>query len=289
MSLLDKIGRIRLVELGTYNGLTVYAKCEHENPSGSIKDRIAYRMVTDAVNDGRLKKGMTITDISSGNTGIALAMVGRELCYPVMIVTGTGVTEEAKEMILGYGADLVPVNGHNDVARMRIKQMMDDSPGQYFYTKQDENPSCLQSNMDFGAEIYAEMASRGLEVDAFIASLGTGATVCGVGIALKQRNPRTKVCLVKPKEEYDVHGVGDRDTYSIDIPIFDNNRGVIDLWPVVKEEDAIRSALELHEKALYVGVSSGAIFSAAKELEKMMRGNVVIPFPDHMNRYTSLW
>lgn len=282
MQLLKKIGKTPLVKLEAFGDLAVYAKLEYKNPSGSVKDRIAYRMVRDAEDSGVLGKGMGIIEVSSGNTGIGLAMVGKELGHPVTIVTGFGVTDDAKRIIKAYGAEVVEVEGWNKKCYERVNEIMEGKLGHFFWPNQATSLSALKSNEELGEEI-----ARQLDVDVFLASMGTGSTITGVARALKKRNPKTKIYLVLPAAEYSVHGVGDYADTTVPLPLFDKT--IVDHEIRIAEEDAVKAARRLHSNyGHYVGISSGAVFAAAEKISSREKGNAVIIFPDSGNRYTDI-
>lgn len=280
--MLGEIGNTPLVELASFDESVLYAKLEHQNPSGSIKDRIAYRMILDARDSGELKRGMGIIEVSSGNTGIALAMVGRELGCPVTIITGAGVTDGAKRRIRGYGGKVIEVDGYFSNCYKKVDHLMSAKPNFYYCPRQERNPVALKSNEDLGYEIADQV-----DVDVFLASMGTGSTISGVGKALKQRNPHTQVHLVLPDGEYHFHGVDDPNETTVSLPNF--NKDVVDHEIRIKEEAAIEAARRLHEEYGHtVGVSSGAVFAASERIATQQIGNILIIFPDNGDRYTDI-
>ncbi len=282
MSVLEQIGKTPLVKLTSFGNSTIYAKLENENPSGSVKDRIAYRMIRDAEESGKLKKGMGIIEVSSGNTGTALAMIGKELGYDVTIVVPSYATDDVRRRIRSYGAELIEVEGFVGKCKEKIKKLIENNPN-YYFTEQDSNPSVIKSNEDLGNEI----ANTLKKINFFAYSIGTGATITGVGGALKRINTKTQVYAVLPKDEYSVPGVDDPKDSTVPLKLFDAK--IIDHEIRISEEYAIVAAKKLHhDYGHYVGVSAGAIYAAAEKIAKQETGNIVIIFPDSGDRYTHI-
>ncbi len=277
-----------LLKLGVFGLLTVFAKLENKNPSGSIKYKTVSRMLDNALASGALRSGMHIIEISSGNTGIALALRGKELGYPVSIITVKDTTGRSKELIRNYGADLVEVNGWFADGEKIIKERMEKEPGKWFYLEQGSNPNSLLSNSDLGIEIAEQFKKldKG-NIDIYIGSVATGSTLSGVGRALKKINSKTVVYRVLPKIEFTYPGVDDEGVGTISFPLYDKN--VVDKRIKVEENVAIEGARELQRTYGYsVGISAGANFAAVKELAQTERGNCIIIFPDSGNRYDIL-
>ncbi len=277
-----------LVKLGTFESLTIYAKLENKEPSGSIKYRTISRIIDDARASGALKDGMRIIEISSGNTGIGLALRGKQLGYPVTILTVKDATERAKEMIRSYGAELVEVDGWFVDAEKLVRERMEREPGKWFYTKQISNSSSLASNYDLGMDIVSQFRelSQGT-IDVYVGSASTGSTLTGVGGALKKVNPKTVVYRVLPKVEYAYPGVDDEEVSTVPLPLYDGQ--IVDKKIRIEESAAVEAARELRKTYKHdVGISAGADFAAAKEIAKSEKGNCVIVFPDSGNRYDVL-
>lgn len=274
-----------LVKLDSFENMTLYAKLENRNPSGTIKYRTAKNMIDNAISSGILKEGMTIIEHTSGNMGIAIAYIGKKLGYPVTIIGGKLLTPEAKDIIRKYGAKLVEVDGWFIDCEKRVKEIISKNPESYFWVQQGSNPNSLESNFNLGLEIanqfYEQYKSR---IDVFLASMGTGSTITGVGKALKERNPKTKVYLVLPDGEYKYVGVDDKGESTVPMPLFNPN--IADGEVRVKESEAIEAAKILHrDYGHYVGISAGADFAAAKKVSREEKGNAVIIFPDSGDRY----
>lgn len=279
----------KLAELGMFNDLTIYAKLENENPTGTIKYRTALRMIQDAERSGGLRKGMRIIEHTSGNTGIALAYIGQKLGYPVTIITGRPVTSDSKRLIRTYGAELVEVDGWFKDCDEKVSEIIRGNQELYYWPQQVKNQSSLASNTDLGREIASQFRERGKQADIFLASMGTGSTIAGVAAGLKKVNPDTIVYLVLPEGEYIYAGVDDKEESTVPLPLFDPR--IVDKRIRVGESAAIAAARELHlDYGHYVGVSSGAVFAAARHLglEERASGNAVITFPDKGDRYTDV-
>lgn len=282
------IEKTSLVKLDTFGSLTVYAKLENQNPSGSIKYRTVSKMLRDAEESGTLKEGMHLIEISSGNTGIALALRGKELGHPVTIITIKDATERSKELIRSHGAELVELNGWHVDGQKIIDERMKKEPEKWFWIRQLSNPSSLASNFDLGMEIAEQFGSlyKGL-IDFYVGSASTGSTLSGTGRALKKVNPKTVVYRVLPKTEYKYPGVDDEGVSTVPTPLYDDH--IVDKKIRVEENAAIEAARELQRTYGHdVGISAGADFAAVKEIARQNSGNCVIIFPDSGNRYNIL-
>ena len=274
-----------LVRIDTFNRLTIYAKLENLEPSGSVKYRTVSRMLDDAISSGELKAGMRLVEVTSGNTGIALALRGKELDHKVTIVASQLATEETKRMIEGYGAEIIESDSYAKGVKL-VEKMMREELGRWYWTRQTSNPSSLKATIALGKEILGQFKNQfGGTIDYYVGSIATGSTLSGVGKAFKDANPQAIVYRVAPKAEFKYPGVEDVDETSMSlIPIFDN--AVVDEVIKVDENDAIDAARELNTRYNHnVGVSSGADFFAAKELAERHEGNCVIIFPDSGDRY----
>jgi len=289
-NILDSIGNTPLVELKYLSrnpAVRIFAKLEGFNPTGSVKDRIAHYMLKQAEKSGKLRAGLTILEATSGNTGIALAMIGRLKGYPVKVVMPENVSPERVQLLQLYGAEIVfsdgtkGTNGAVEVARELGKDPTYFMPDQY---SNEANP--LAHYETTAVEILQELP----QVDAFIAGLGTGGTLMGVGRRLKEENPGVKVIAIEPHPEEIVDGLRNLSDGFIP-PIIDLD--MLDGKTVVRSKDAVLSTRELCEKeGLFVGVSSGAVARCAARLsERMRRGNIVALFADSGWKYLSsgLW
>jgi cysteine synthase B len=288
--IIDSIGDTPLVELKHCSpnpGVRLFAKLEGTNPTGSVKDRIVKEMVLDAEREGLLKPGDTIVEASTGNTGIALAMVGRSRGYQVRVVMPENVYPEIPRTLSAYGAivEQIPaengVRGAMEAAREMAKRedwlMMD----------QFCNPSNTRAHYETtGPEILADLP----HVDVFLAGLGTGGTLMGVGQRLKEANPGTRIIAVEPHPGYQVQGLKSLADGFIP-PILDFS--LLDGKILVRSAHAFRAAAEImRREAIFAGVSSGAVLHAAEKVAaRLDHGNVVLLFADSGWKYlaTNLW
>jgi cysteine synthase B len=288
--IIDSIGNTPLVELKHCSpnpDVRLFAKLEGANPTGSVKDRIVKRMVLDAEREGVLKRGDTIVEASTGNTGIALAMVGRSRGYRVRVVMPENVYPEIPRTLAAYGADVeqIPaesgVRGAMEVARAMAKQ------NGWLMIDQFCNPSNTLAHYETtGPEVLADLP----RIDVFLAGLGTGGTLMGVGQRLKEANPSTQVIAVEPHPGYQVQGLKSLADGFIP-PILDF--GLLDGKILVRSAHAFRAAAEImRREAIFAGVSSGAVLHAAEKVaSRLERGNVVLIFADSGWKYlaTNLW
>jgi cysteine synthase B len=297
-SLLDRIGGTPLLRLerlalaeGVRAAVELYVKAEWFNPGGSVKDRPVLRMLTDAQRDGRLRPGVTILDSTSGNAGIAYAMIGAVKGYPVELVMPASASEERRHIIAAYGARIVlsdPLEG-SDGAILTARDIYARAPDRYFKPDQYNNPSNWRAHYDTTAvEILEQTAGR---VTHFVAGLGTTGTLVGAGRRLHEANPRIRVVAVEP--DGPLHGLeGLKHIASSIVPgIYDPS--VHDEKLSVTTEAGYAMARRLaREEGMLVGESTGAAVEAALRLAAGLRGGVVVVIaPDAGERYfsTPLW
>ena len=296
-SALDLIGDTPLVEIHKItegivpSGVRIYAKLEGFNPGGSVKDRPALRMVQEGIRTGKLRPGKTILDSTSGNTGIALALIGRILGYPVELIVPANVSVERKKIIYAYGAKVTysdPLEGSDGAIRL-CRQILDENPGKYFKPDQYFNPMNPQAHYDTTApEIYRQTNQT---ITHFVAGIGTGGTVMGTGRYLKEMNPAIQVIAVEPDDA--LHGLeGLKHMASSIVPgIYHEEE--LDEKISVATDDAYAMVYRLsQEEGLLVGQSSGAaLFAALKIARKLRSGTIVTLFPDFGDKYltTNLW
>ena len=288
--IIDSIGDTPLVELKHCSpkpGVRLFAKLEGTNPTGSVKDRIVKEMVLDAEEAGLLKPGDTIVEASTGNTGIALAMVGRSRGYTVRVVMPENVYPEIPRTLAAYGAIVEQIPAENGVrGAMEIAREMAKREG-WLMMDQFCNPSNTKAHYETtGPEIIDDLP----EVDIFLAGLGTGGTLMGVGRRLKEANPETRVIAVEPHPGYQVQGLKSLADGFIP-PILDF--GLLDGKILVRSAHAFQAAAEImRREAIFAGVSSGAVLHAAEKVAaRLERGNVVLIFADSGWKYlaTNLW
>jgi len=287
-NILDLIGNTPLLRL---KGERIFAKAEFLNPGGSIKDRVALAMLEGAERDGRLRPGCTIVEPTSGNTGIGVALVGRLKGYRVRIVMPEGMSEERKKLVRALGAELILTPDSEGIAGAiaRVRQMAAEEPDIYV-PQQFENPDNPRVHYEETArELWRQM---GGDIAAFVAGVGSGGTLQGVGKFLKEHRPETKLVAVEPKNAsallghepglHQIQGIGDGFVPAIlDVSLIDE---VIE----VSDEDAIATTRELgREFGLLVGISSGANVWAARQLARRIPGNITTVLPDRAERYFS--
>jgi cysteine synthase A len=287
-NILDLIGNTPVLKL---NGHRIYAKAEFLNPGGSIKDRVARSMLEGAERDGRLKPGSIIMEPTSGNTGIGLALVGRLKGYRVQIVMPEGMSVERKKLIKALGAELVltPDEASIPGAVERARQLAAEDP-RIFIPNQFENPDNPRVHYEETAhELWRQMTG---EIDCFVAGVGSGGTLQGVGKFLKEHKPEVKLVAVEPKNVaallghepglHQIQGIGDGFIPGVlDVSLVDD---VIE----VTDEDAIETTRQMGaDNGLLVGISSGANLWAARELARKIKGNIVTVLPDRAERYFS--
>jgi len=292
-SALDLIGRTPLVRItritaGLNPAVRIYAKLERGNPGGSVKDRPAFRMIEDAERSGLLTRDKIILDSTSGNTGIAYAMIGAVKGYQVKIVIPENASVERKKIMSGFGAELVissPFDGADGAIRL-AKEILNDNPTRYFQPDQYNNPSNPKAHeLTTGPEIIAGTAGS---ITHFIACVGTGGTIMGTGRALRAFRKDAKVLSVHPDDTmHGIEGTKYLEEGAIVPGIFD--KSFPDERLSVNTEAAFDMTKRLaREEGLFVGTSSGAALAAAMTLaEKLDRGVIVVMFPDGGDRYLS--
>jgi cysteine synthase A len=287
-NILDLIGKTPLLRL---KGENVYAKAEFLNPGGSIKDRVALAMIEGAERVGRLKPDSIIVEPTSGNTGIGLALVGRLKGYVVRIFMPENMSEERKKLIKALGAELVltPAGESIEGAVRRAKAMAAEDP-RVFMPDQFSNPDNPRVHYEETAhELWRQMSG---EIDCFVAGVGSGGTLQGVGKFIKERKPKARIVAVEPKNVsallghepglHQIQGIGDGFIPAVlDVKLVDD---VVE----VSDEDAIATTRELGRNAgLLVGISSGANVWAARQMARKLDGNIATVLPDRAERYFS--
>jgi cysteine synthase B len=289
MGVLDSIGNTPLVKLETLTAnprVKVLAKLEGNNPGGSVKDRIAYYMVRDAEETGRIKKGDTILEATSGNTGIGLAMVGAALGYKVVLVMPECVSLERRKILEAFGAELMlsPGNEGTDGAIKRARKMMEESPAGYFMPNQFDNPANIRAHYETtGREIIDQTNGQ---IDVFVAGMGTTGTLMGAGKRLKEYNGNIRIVGVEPLLGHKIQGLKNMQE-SIVPKIF--NRSFPDEIINVNDDDAFATTRKLAlQEGIFAGMSSGAaVFGALAMAARIEHGTVVVVLPDRGDRYLS--
>ena len=286
-NLVEAIGYTPLVELPRLSPkptVRVYAKLEGRNPTGSVKDRIARAMIEDAEERGQIAPGQTILEPTSGNTGISLAMICRRKGYPLKVVLPDNVTEERIGLLRMYGAEVVlseGAKGSNGAVELALQ--MAERDASYYMPYQYGNEANPRAHYEGTApEILEELD----EVAAFVAGLGTGGTLMGVGRRLKEEDPDTLLIATEPMQGEDVQGLRSLDDGFIP-PILDVS--LLDRKIMVANREAIVWTQRLlHEEGVFAGVSAGAIASVAVRIgDELDGGNVVFLIPDDGWKYLS--
>ncbi|WP_163192784.1 cysteine synthase A [Clostridium thermarum] len=298
-NLTDLIGNTPLLELTSYNrkkglGAEVVAKLEYFNPAGSVKDRIAFAMITDAEKKGLIKEGTVIIEPTSGNTGIGLAFVSAAKGYRLILTMPETMSIERRKLLKALGAELVLTPGSEGMkgAIQKAQELAEEIPNA-FIPQQFANPANPEIHRNTTAqEILRDTDGK---VDIFVAGVGTGGTVTGVGEVLKAGNPNVKIVAVEPFDSpvlsggkpgpHKIQGIGAGFVPDI------LNTEVIDEIIKVKNEDAFETSREVAKaEGLLVGISSGAALYAATELAKREENKgkrIVVLLPDTGERYLS--
>jgi len=277
---------------------TIFAKSEQMNLTGSIKDRMALHIIRKAYAEGRLHAGDTIVEATSGNTGIAFAALGRALGHPVTIFMPNWMSRERMDLIHSLGATIVPISKQRGgfLGSIRMAEEMAEARDDVFLPRQFSNTANVDAHAQTtGPELYLQLKSEGLKVDAFVAGVGTGGTVMGVGKYLKQENPATRVYPMEPAESPTLSTgckVGQHRIQGISDEFVPGILQLHDLEPVVdvNDGDSILMAQKLaSELGLAVGISSGANFLAAVKVQDAMGGDAVVAtvFADDNKKYLS--
>jgi len=296
-SVIDLIGNTPLLEISRITagllrpGVRIFAKLETFNPGGSVKDRAARKMVEVDLNNGELRPGKVIIDSTSGNTGIALAMVGTALGYPVELVMAANVSRERKRIISAFGAKAIysdPLEG-SDGAIVLCRKIIDENPQRYFKPDQYNNDANPQAHFETtGPEIWEQTGGR---ITHFVAGIGTSGTVMGTGRYLKLRNPAVKVIAAEPDDA--MHGLEGLKHMSSSIVPGIYHEDQLDRKIPVSTEESYDMVYALGQvEGMLVGQSSGAAMIAALRVARELReGCVVTVFPDSGDKYlsTNLW
>lgn len=281
-SIVDLVGgtpliRLRSVERAAGTGAEVWAKCEFDNPGGSVKDRAARQMILDALADGRLTPDKRLIDSTSGNTGVAYAMIGAALGIPVTLVMPANVSVARKHITLAYGVELIhssELEGSDGAIRL-VQQLVAEDPGRWFYPDQYANPSNPRAHyLGTGAEILAQTEGR---VTHFVTGVGTTGTVMGTGRRLKDHDRNIRVLAIQPDDGW--HGLeGMKHLPSSIVPPIWAPDGVIDdiIWMPTDEGWGAAERL-VHDEGLFVGHSAGANVAGALRVARTAKaGDVVV-------------
>lgn len=288
MNILKTIGNTPLVNLKNIGDGRIYVKLEKTNPAGSIKDRAAYEMITAAINNGDLKPGMKIVEPTSGNTGIAIAMIGKALGYPVTIIMPSSMSVERRALIKSYGAEIILTEDNAmQGAVNKAKELL--ATGEYFMPNQFANKNNALAHEKYtGPEIYNALS----DISGFIAGVGTGGTVTGVSHYLKSKNKNISIWALEPEESplisknvagpHKIQGIGANFVPEL------LDRDALDKIITIKSDEAIEMAKRLSsEEGLLVGISSGANVVGALKMAEEIDGKIVTVLPDTAERYIS--
>jgi len=287
-NILDLIGNTPLIQL---KGENIFVKAEFLNPGGSIKDRVALAMLEGAERDGKLKPDSIIVEPTSGNTGIGVALVGKLKGYQVRIVMPENMSVERKKLIRALGAELVMTPGDDGIkGSVERVQEMAAQDSRIFVPQQFENPDNPRIHYEQTApELWRQMTGN---IASFVAGVGSGGTLQGVGKFLKEHKPDVKIMAVEPKDVsallghepglHQIQGIGDGFVPTIlDVSLVDDVLEVTD-------EDAIETTRQLgRDYGMLVGISSGANVWAARQLSSRIKGNITTVLPDRAERYFS--
>lgn len=290
-NILETIGNTPLVELSKSSpkpNVHIFAKLEGENPTGSLKDRIIKYMVEAAEADGSLTRDRILLEPTSGNTGISLAMVGKVKGYRVRVVMPENVSPERSQILRSYGAEIIFTDGKRGTnGAIEVAQELARNDKTYRMLYQYGNPANPQAHFETtGVEILRDLP----KVDAYVAGLGTGGSLMGVGRRLKLHDPITKVIAVVPHPDDAIMGLRNLEDGFIP-PILDLS--LLDGRMMIDSKDAFRGTRDLMEReGIFAGVSSGAVLAAGQRLAKRMdSGNIVCLLADGGWKYlsTQLW
>jgi cysteine synthase B len=277
-SVLDLIGNTPMVDISALSpnpAVRIVAKLEGANPGGSVKDRAALWMITEAEKEGRLRPGQTILESSSGNTGIALAMIAKVRGYPFKVVLPENVSIERRQALEVWGAEIIdsPGSEGSNGAMRRAKALVAEHP-EWYFPYQYGNPSNPKAHYEgTGPEIWRDCP----EVTHFIAGLGTAGTLMGTGRFLRERNPDVKIWAIEPPAGELVDGLKNIDEGFVP-EVFEDNDGyeLLDRRIIVRPRESIEWLRRMTELGLFVGISSGAIMAGAAKCASELDTGVIV-------------
>ena len=288
-NILETIGStpmVRINQLCPNSKVNIFAKLEGFNPTGSIKDRIALRMVEAAEREGKLRKGHTIIEPTSGNTGIGLAIAGIVKGYPVEIVMSSAVSIERRKIIRSYGAKVIltPADEGTDGAIRLARKMVADNPDKYFMPDQFANAANYLAHYEKTAiEIWQQTDGQ---IDYLVCAVGTSGTLMGLSRFLRTMKPDIKVVCAHPTKGHYIQGLKNMEE-AIVPEIY--NPSLIDVQEMIESEEAFEMARHIIvQEGIFAGMSSGAAMLAAiRTAERIESGNIVVVFPDRAEKYLS--
>lgn len=277
-SVLEMIGNTPLVDVSQISPnpqVRILGKMEGQNPAGSVKDRIALAMITEAENDGLLKPGSTIIEPSSGNTGIAMAMISRIKGYKIKIVLPGNVSIERRQLLEVYGAEIIDSpgeQGSNGAVRMAI-ELADANPDWVFLYQYANEANPRAHYQTTGPEIFRDVP----EVTHFVAGLGTSGTLMGVGTYLKEQNPDIKVLAVEPPSGEQVEGLRSLDDGYVP-PVFEKWGGyeLLDGKSIVRPRESLEYTRALADVGIFSGISAGAALAGAVKVARKIESGVIV-------------
>jgi cysteine synthase A len=290
-SVLQAVGNTPLIRLTKMSSGNVLAKAEFLNPGGSIKDRVGKHIIEVAEKEGTIKPGMTIIEATSGNTGIGLALVGVRKGYSVICVMPENVSEERKKIIQAFGGEIIFTAAEESLpgSLKKMEEVTSADPEKYFVVNQFSNPHNPEIHYrETAPEIWKD--TKG-EIDIFVAGVGSGGTLQGIGQFLKEKNPNIRIVAVEPKNSaallgrepglHQIQGIGDGFVPAVlDVKL-------VDMVFTVSDEEAIETTRRLSkEEGLLLGTSSGANIFAALHVDNG-RNRVITVMPDRAERYFS--
>ena len=266
--------------------VALYAKLEGFNPTGSIKDRVALKMIEEAEIKGELTRDKVIIEATSGNTGIGLSMIGRVKGYKVLIVMSSAVSIERQKMIKAFGGEIILTDSTlgTDGAIMKVREMITETPDRYFNPNQFSNRhNKLAHYKTTAEEIWTQ--TQGL-ITHFVSSLGTSGTLMGVGMGLREKNRSIKIVEAHPVRGHYIQGLKSMEE-AIVPEIYDPSQ--IDESVMIESEEAFEMSRRIvNEEGIFVGMSSGAAMLAALRVaKKIEKGVIVVIFPDRGEKYLS--
>jgi len=290
MRILSAIGNTPLIELNNLNNkkpkVRILGKLEGTNPGGSVKDRPAYWMIKKAEESGRLTKGKIVLEPTSGNTGIALAMIGAAKGYRVKLCMPECVSTERQHILEALAAEgvLTPASQGTDGAIRKAHQLLGAEPDKYYMPNQFENDSNVLAHYETtGPEVFSQTNG---EIDVFVAGMGTTGTLMGAGRYLKEKKPQVRIVGIEPTEGHTIQGLKNM-TESIVPKVY--NPQMLDEKITVEDGQAFETTrLLANKEGVFVGISSGAAVAGALRIaETMKSGTIVVILPDRGDRYLS--
>jgi cysteine synthase B len=290
MSLWSAIGNTPLIELtNVWNGspVKILGKLEGSNPGGSVKDRPAYYMIKQAEESGALNHAKTILEPTSGNTGIALAMIGAAKGYRVKLFMPECVSSERRLILEALGAEVIltPAKEGTDGAIRGVLALCETEPGKYYMPNQYDNENNVRAHYETtGPEIYRQTAGK---VDVLVAGMGTGGTLMGTGKYLKEKKPEVRVVGIEPTLGHAIQGL--KNMHEAIVPKIYREEDLSEKITIEDGEAFEMIRLLAQKEGVFVGLSSGAAMAGAlKVAERMSEGTIVVILPDRGDRYLSV-